>query len=103
MTARKPYPTDISDKEWSVAAPHLTSTAEDAPQRRYELRKMFNALRWMGRTGASWRMLPTNFPAWELVYQQTKRWLNAGCFAAMVSDLRSVLRGRKSGRTSPVH
>jgi len=37
-------------------------------------------------------MLPTSFLPWELVYQQTQRWLNASCFEAMVNDLRSVLR-----------
>ncbi|MGF6472760.1 IS5 family transposase [Paraburkholderia youngii] len=92
MTPRKPYPTDVTDEEWSFAASYLTLMNEEAPQRRYELREMFNALRWMARAGASWRMLPTNFPPWERVYQQTQRWLNAGCFEAMVSDLRSVLR-----------
>jgi transposase len=61
MTERKPYPTDVSDEERSFAAPYLTLMNEDAPQRRYELREMSNALRWMARAGASWRMLPTNF------------------------------------------
>ena len=37
-------------------------------------------------------MLPTNLPPWELVYQQTQRWINAGCFEAMVHDLRAILR-----------
>jgi len=100
-TPRKPYPTDVTDEEWSFAAPYLTLMNEDAPQRRYELREMFNALRWMARAGASWRMLPTNFPPWELVYQQTQRWLNAGCFEAMVSDLRSVLRVAQERRGQP--
>jgi transposase len=71
--------------------PPSTLMNEDAPQRRHELREMFNALRWMARAGASWRMLPTNFPPWEMVHQQTQRWLKAGCFEAMVSDLRPVL------------
>jgi len=101
MTPRKPYPTDVTDEEWSFAAPYLTLMNEGAPQRRYELREMFNALRWMARAGASWRMLPTNFPPWELVYQQTQRWLNAGCFEAMVSDLRSVLRVAQERRGQP--
>jgi transposase len=92
MKERKPYPTDVSDEEWSFAAPYLSLMNENAPQRRYELREMFNALRWMARAGASWRMLPTNFPPWERVYQQTQRWLKAGYFEAMVNDLRSVLR-----------
>src|ERR1700735_3450484 len=101
MTERKPYPTDVSDEEWRFAAPYLTLMTEDAPQRRYELREMFNALRWMARAGASWRMLPTNFPPWELVYQQTQRWLNAGCFEAMVSDLRSVIRVAQARQGQP--
>lgn len=45
MTPRKPYPTDVTDEEWSFAVAYLTLMDEDAPQRRYELREMFNALR----------------------------------------------------------
>jgi transposase len=101
MTERKPYPTDVSDEEWSFAAPYLTLMTEDAPQRRYELREMFNALRWMARAGAAWRMLPTNFPPWELVYQQTQRWLNAGCFEAMVNDPRSIIRVAQDRQGQP--
>jgi len=101
MIERKPYPTDVSDEEWSFAAPYLTLMSEEAPQRRYELREMFNALRWIARAGSAWRMLPTNFPPWELVYQQTQRWLNAGCFEAMVNDLRSILRVARERESQP--
>src|SRR3954469_20181360 len=91
-TARKPYPSDVSDEEWAFVAPYLALVREDAPQRKYELREVFNALRWMVRAGAAWRMLPHDLPPWELVYQQTQRWINAGCFEAMVHDLREILR-----------
>src|SRR5437763_550610 len=91
-TARKPYPSDVSDEEWAFVAPYLALVREDAPQRKYELREVFNALRWMVRAGAAWRMLPTNLPPWEVVYQQTQRWINAGSFEAMVHDLRAILR-----------
>jgi transposase len=104
MSKRKPYPTDVSDEEWHFAAPYLTLMSKDAPQRRYELREMFNALRWIVRAGAPWRLLPHEFPPWELVYQQTQRWIQAGCFEAMVNDLRSIIRvaqGRK-GQPSAV-
>ncbi|WP_415768189.1 transposase [Paraburkholderia sp. J69-1] len=53
---------------------------QDAPQRCYELREMFNSLRWIVRVGAPWRLLPNDFPPWEMVYQQTQRWIQAGCF-----------------------
>jgi transposase len=91
-TPRKPYPTDVCDDEWAFVVPYLTLMRADAPQRRHDLRECFNALRWIVRTGAPWRMLPTNFPPWEAVYQQAQRWITAGVFEAMVDDLRILLR-----------
>jgi transposase len=90
--SRKPYPTDVSDDEWSFVAPYLTLMNQDAPQRVYDLREVFNALRWIVHTGAPWRYLPGDFPPWEAVYQQTRRWLDAGVFETMVHDLRELLR-----------
>jgi transposase len=40
----------------------------------------------MARTGSPWRLIPHDFPPWALVYQKTQRWLQAGCFEAMVHD-----------------
>jgi transposase len=91
-TKRKPYPSDVSDDEWAFVAPYLTLMREDAPQREYPLREVFDGLRWIVRAGAPWRMLPNDLPPWELVYQQTQRWIRAGCFAALVHDLREILR-----------
>ena len=89
---RKPYPTDVSDEEWAFIAPYLTLMREDAPQREYPLREVFNGLRYVVRGGISWRMIPNDLPPWEIVYQQTQRWLRAGVFEAMVHDLRELLR-----------
>jgi transposase len=47
---RKPYPSDVSDDEWSFVAPNLTLMKEDAPQREHDLREVFNGLRWIVRT-----------------------------------------------------
>lgn len=65
---RKPYPSDVSDDEWAFVVPYLTLMREDAPQRDYDLRELFNALRWIIRAGAPWRMMPNDFPRWEAVY-----------------------------------
>lgn len=92
METRKPYPADVSDEEWAFVAPYLTLLPLDAGQRRYDLREVFNALRWLVRTGAPWRWLPHDLPPWEIVYQRTRRWIEAGCFEAMVHDLRVLLR-----------
>jgi transposase len=64
----------------------------DAGQRRHDLREVLNAVRWIVRAGAPWRLLPHEFPPWPIVYQQTRRWLDAGCFEQLVHDLRLLLR-----------
>lgn len=102
--ARKSYPSDVSDDEWAFVAPYLALLSEDAAQRRHDLREVFNGLRYLVRSGAPWRMIPHEFPPWEIVYQQTQRWLRAGVFEAMVHDLRLLLRTftDRKGRPSAV-
>jgi transposase len=90
--ARKPYPTDVSDAEWSFVVPYLTLMREDAPQREHSMREVLNGLRYIVRGGISWRMVPNDLPPWEIIYQQTQRWIAAGVFEAMVHDLRELLR-----------
>jgi transposase len=90
--SRENYPTDVSDDEWAFVAPYLTLMREDAPQRDHPLREVFNALRWLARAGAAWRMLPHDFPPWHAVYAQAQRWFRAGVFETMVHDLRALLR-----------
>jgi transposase len=91
-TERKPYPSDVTDDEWHFVLPYLTLMRLDAPQRDYDLREVFNALRWMARAGAGWRLLPHDFPPWPTVYQQTRRWLTAAVFESIAHDLRVLLR-----------
>jgi transposase len=85
---RKPYPTDVCDEEWEFVAPSLTLMSEDAPQRRHDLREVFNGLRFIVRGGLQWRLMPHDLPPWWVVYQQTQRWLAAGVFETIVHDLR---------------
>lgn len=92
MNARKPYPSDVSDEEWEFVAPYLALLPLDARQRDHDLREVFNGLRWVVRSGASWRMMPHDFPPWYTIYQQTQRWFKAGCFEAIAHDLRMLLR-----------
>jgi transposase len=97
---RTPYPSDVSDEEWSFVAPYLTLLPQDAGQRKYDLREAFNGVRYIVKTGAHWRMMPHDLPPWPLVYQQMRRWMDAACFEAIVHDLRILLR-RAADRPEP--
>jgi transposase len=97
--ARKGYPSDVSDEEWALVAPYLALLPEEAGQRQYSLREVFNGLRYIIKTGSPWRFMPNDLPPWAAVYQQAQRWLAAGCFEVLAEDLRAVLR-QVAGRTA---
>ncbi len=95
----------MSYEEWAFVLPYLTLCREDAIQREYPLRHVFNALRSIAKTGCHWRMLPNDLPQWAVVYQQMRRWIDARCFGTMVEDLRKLLRqyaGRKPQPTAMI-
>ena len=86
-------------------APYLALMREDASQREHPLRELFNGLRYVIRYGIAWRAMPNDLPPWAAVYQQSQRWLAAGCFEALAHDLRAVLRvaaGRKAEPTAAI-
>jgi len=61
-TTRKSYPSDVTDAEWEFLLPYLTLMREDAPQREHALRALFNAMRYVVKTGCQWRYLLHDFP-----------------------------------------
>jgi len=104
-TTRKPYPSDVTDAEWEFLLPYLTLMRADAPQREHDLREVFNAVRYVVRTGCQWRMLPNDLPDWTVAYQQARRWFRAGVFEEVAHDLRMIRRlvdGREAQPTATV-
>ncbi|NPD66780.1 IS5 family transposase (plasmid) [Lichenicola cladoniae] len=101
MKTRKAYPSDVPDDEWALVAPYLALLPEEAGQRSYELREVFNGLRYVVKTGAPWRWMPNDLPPWEMVYQQAQRWLTAGVFENLVHDLRVLLRLEARRKAEP--
>jgi transposase len=80
------------DAEWEFLMPYLSLMREDAPQRDYPSRELFNAMRYVVKTGCQWRFLSHDFPPWTAVYQQARRWFHAGVFETIAHDLRIIAR-----------
>ena len=89
---RRAYPSDVDDETYHFLLPYLALSPEHAPQRKYPLRDVLNALFWMSRTGAQWEYLPHDFPPPEIVRSQAQRWFAAHCFENAAHDLRLFTR-----------
>jgi transposase len=75
---------------------------EDAPQRDFPLREVFNGLRWIVRCGFSWRLAPYDLPSFT---NRPERWIKAKLFELLVHDLRAAPRiaeGRKEQPTAAI-
>ena len=88
---RKPYPSDLTDEEWSYIEPILCKKKVGAPAS-YPRREMLNAIFYVLKTGCQWRELPHDFPPWKTVYSQFLRWRNKQIFEVLNNHLRSSLR-----------
>ena len=75
--------------------------SKNAPQRKYDLREVYIAFRWIVRTGSQRRMMSDDLPPWEAVYQQSQWWPNWGVFEMMVHDLRELIRISDKRNTKP--
>jgi transposase len=94
----------INDEERALVAPDLPLVMPEAPQRTHKLREGGHAFALdpaSRSTGAPWRSLLINVPPWEAICQQARRWLDAGYFAAMVHDLRVLMRSLHGRADTP--
>ena len=51
------YPSDITDKEWSILAPFVVQGKMGRP-RKHEIQKIINGIRYVMKSGCQWRLSP---------------------------------------------
>ncbi|MDR7157135.1 transposase [Sphingobium xenophagum] len=64
----KRYPTDLTDEEWQFIQPFLSAGSKRGRKPKTDLRDVLDALRHLARTRGGWRMLPNDYPPWQMVY-----------------------------------
>lgn len=94
--ARRGYPTDLSDAEWSLIEPLLPApawlTEAGGRPEAHPRREIVNAIRYLVRSGCSWRQLPADFPPWQTVYHHFSRWAADGTTGRLHDGLRAQVR-----------
>jgi putative transposase len=92
------YPTDLTDAEWTIWMPLIPAAKAGGRPRTTDMREVVNAIVYSLRSGCHWRLLPTDFPPQQTVYDSVRKWRRAGVWERMHDTLRGDLR-EASGRT----
>ena len=83
------YSTDLSNTQWQFIKSSLNIAER---KRKYDLREIWNGILYLVKTGCQWRMLPLNFPKWQLVYYYYSKWVALEMFDLLLEKLRSKVR-----------
>jgi transposase len=99
------YPSDLTDAQWANLEPLLKPPGLDrhggGRPRKYELRRIVDALLYVVKTGCQWRQMPVNFPPWQSVYQQFRTWRDGGVWECATKALREQGRKAKGRNATP--
>ena len=94
------YQTDLTDSQWEIIKSNLSYKIWGR-KRKYPLRWIINAILYVAKTGIQWRMLPNDFPDWELVYYYHKRWSENGVVKQIHDSLVVQTRIESGKQSSP--
>ena len=72
------YASDLMDEEWALLEPLLTRTHPAGRKQAYSLRRIVDAVFYLLRTGAQWRLLPHEYPPPDAVFYHYARWRRDG-------------------------
>jgi putative transposase len=92
MEPRKPYPTDLTDNEWAFIEPYVPEAKRGGRPAQYSKREILHGLLYILRRGCAWRLLPHDFPPWEIVYHDCWRWRRDGTWQHLHDRLRGDVR-----------
>lgn len=91
------YPTDLTDSHWEVIKVYLPLQRK----RRHSLRKVLDGMLYLLKTGCQWRLLPKEFPDFQLVYYYFYTWTRNGVLEQINQALNRLYRQQMEREASP--
>lgn len=99
------YPSDLTDVQWAKLEPLLLERPRGRHSggrpRKYELRRVTDAMLYIVKTGCQWRQLPIDFPPWKTVHEQFRCWRDSGVWERVGKTLREQGRTAKGRNATP--
>jgi putative transposase len=91
------YASDLNDAEWALLEPLVPRSHPAGRRQTYPLRRIVDAIFYLLRTGAQWRMLPHEYPPRSAVFYHYAQWREDGTWEHVTQVLRESYR-RTVGR-----
>jgi len=79
----------LTDEQWQKILPILKTFPEIRLGAGRDVRRFLEAVLWITRSGAQWRLLPVAYGKWNSVYRRFDRWSNQGIFEKLFERLSS--------------
>jgi len=89
---------NLTEKLWQISEKFFIFAYR---KRKYSLKEIFKAIIYIAKTGCQWRMLPSEFPKWQLVYYYFQKWLREGLIWEICENLRNLIRKKTGKNVSP--
>jgi len=94
---RKIYSTNLTESQYEA----ILAIIGDKRKRNHTLKEIFDAILYLLKTGCQWRMLPSEFPDWRLVYYYFSKWRDEGVFDQINRELHGKIRKQRGRAPSP--
>ena len=101
MSARIPYPSDLTGPQWAQVSRFIPAPKKGGRPAKYDRREIVNALLYVARTGCQWRAMPHDLPPWRITYWYFMQWKKDGTFDRLNDLLRGDLRQAHGRQRQP--
>lgn len=93
------YPTNLTNAQWKALKPFFPA----GNKAKHSKRTLINAVLYVNKTGCQWRMLPSDFPAWQTVFSFYNRAKQDGIWDKVLIHLIQHQRTQKGKNPSPTY
>jgi transposase len=84
-----------------LIAPYVPAPKPGGRPEKYPKREILNGIFYILRGGCAWRLLPHDFPPWQIVYHYFWCWQQDGTWQVMPDRLRGDVRGAAGKHRHP--
>ena len=95
------YPSDLTDHEWALVAPHIPRARHGGAKRTVDVREVVNAILYVLSTGCQWRAIPKDLPPRSTVHGYFDLWGWDGTLDRLHEALYLACREREGREASP--